>query len=101
MSAGLGLCLRLGLRHHRRAKGVHHSRLTGPRGGLRNVSRGPRGGARAARVKSRRAAMETGPAVSTTPNAAAAQVHWQGLLCKEGKRHTEETEEGPTSPAEY
>lgn len=45
--------------------------------------------------------METGPAVSTTPNAAAAQVHWQGLLCKEGKRHTEETEEGPTSPAEY
>lgn len=85
MSAGLGLCLRLGLSHHWGAKWVHHSWLAGPRGGLRNVSRGPWGGAWAARVKGWRAAMETSPAVSTTPNTAAAQVHRQSLLCKEGR----------------
>lgn len=81
VSAGLGLRLRLGLSHHRGAKRVHCSRLAGPRGGLRNVSRGPRGGARAARVKGGRAAMETSPAVSSAPDAAAAQVHGQSLLC--------------------
>lgn len=51
MSAGLGLCLWLGLSHHGGAERVHHSWLAGPRGGLGNVSRRPRGGARAAGVE--------------------------------------------------
>lgn len=80
MPAGLGLCLWLGLSHHGGAERVHHSWLAGPRGGLGNVSRRPRGGAWAARVKGRGAAMETSPVVSTGPNTAVAQVHWQSLL---------------------
>ncbi len=84
MSAGLGLCLRLGLSHNGGTEWVHHSRLAGPSGGLRNVSRRPWGGAWAAWVKGRRAAMETSPAVSTAPNTAVAQVHRQSLLWKEG-----------------
>lgn len=80
MPAGLGLCLWLGLSHHGGAERVHHSWLAGPRGGLGNISRRPRGGAWAARVKGRGAAVETSPVVSTAPNTAVAQVHWQSLL---------------------
>lgn len=82
MSAGLWLSLRLRLSHshHGGAEGVHHGRLAGPGGGMGNVGRGSRGGARAAGVKGRGAAMETDPAVSTAAYAAAAQVHGQGLL---------------------
>lgn len=83
MSAGLGLCLRLGLGHHRGAERVHHSWLARPRGGLGNISRRTWRGARAARVKGRRAAMETSP-ISIASNTAVAQVHRQSLLSKEG-----------------
>lgn len=89
MSAGLGLRLWLGLCHHGGAERVHHSWLAGPRGGLGNVSRRPRGGAWAARVKGWGAAMETSPVVSTAPNTAVAQVHWQSLLWKGGGDVTE------------
>lgn len=44
--------------------------------------------------------METSPAVSTAPNTAVAQVHWQSLLWKEGGDVTEK-EGGQTSPVEY
>lgn len=84
MSTGLGLCLWLGLSHHGRAERVHGGWLTGPGGGLGNVGRRPRGGARAAGVKGRGAAVETAAAVSSAPNTAAAQVHWQSLLWEEG-----------------
>ncbi len=84
MSAGLGLRLWLGLCHHGGAERVYHSWLAGPRSGLGNVSRRPRCGAWAARVKGRGAAMETSPVVSTAPNTAVAQVHWQSLLWKGG-----------------
>ena len=85
MSAGLGLCLWLGLSHHGGAERVHHGWLAGPRGGLRNVSGRPRGGAWAARVKGRGAAMETCPAICTTTNTAVAQIHWQSLLWEKGR----------------
>jgi len=83
MSAGLGLCLRLGLRHHGGAERVHRSGLAGPRCSLGNESRRPWGGARAARVKGRGAAMETSPVVPTGPNTAVAQVHRQILLWRQ------------------
>lgn len=80
MSTGLRLCLWLWLSHHGGAEWFHHSWLAWPRGGMGNVSRRPRGGAWAARVKGRSAAMETSPTISTAPNTAVAQVHWQSLL---------------------
>lgn len=82
MPAGLRLCLGLRLSHHGGAERFHHSWLTGPRGGLGNESRRPGGGAWAARVKGRGAAMETSPIVSSAPNTAVTQVHWQCLLWK-------------------
>lgn len=92
MSACLGLGLRLGLSHHGGAEWVHHGRLAGPRGCMGNISRGSWGGAWAAWVKGWRAAMETSPAVSTTPNAAVAQIHWQSLLWGEGGKVKERSE---------
>lgn len=84
MSAGLRLRLRLS--HHGGTERVDGSGLAGTWRGLRHERRGPRGGARAAGVKGGRAAMETGPVASTTPDAAAAQVHGQSLLCGQNKQ---------------
>lgn len=86
-----GLRLRLRLSHHGGTERVDGGGLAGPRGGLRHEGRGPRGGAWAAGVKGRCAAMETGSVASSTPDAAAAQIHGQSLLCGENK------EEKPTS----
>lgn len=41
MSAGLRLCLGLGLSRHGGVEGIHYTGLVGARCGLRSVSRGP------------------------------------------------------------